>query len=288
MGFRQEGHGSNPWAWAPTTHPAVAVHCAFRRDPRPDTPYPSFPMAILVFEHVPAEPTYRLGQTLLAQNHELRIVRHYAGDRVPVDLDGVDGVISMGGPMNVDEADQHEWMPKEMDYLKTAHAVGIPIVGVCLGCQLLAAALGGKVGPMNAKEIGWFPIKQSFPGTIDPLYAGIPWDTVQFHVHGQEVTQLPPGATPLAGSKACKVQAFKVGLTTYGFQYHFEVDKGAIESWCRTDEWIRQHADADAILAAVDQHYPSYRRLGDRLCNQIATLLMPIDKPASKRLVTAP
>src|SRR5690606_13233304 len=100
-------------------------------------------------------------------------------------------------------------------YLRQAHEANVPMVGICLGLQLIATALGGKVEAMPAAEVGWHTVKLAFPGTIDPIYAGIPWQHMQFHLHGQEVTALPPGATPLAASKVCKNQAVKVGLKTY-------------------------------------------------------------------------
>lgn len=240
-------------------------------------------MAIVVFEHAPMETAAAIGQTLLRHNHRLRVVRFHAGDRVPPDLDDVDGIVSMGGPMNVDEVAAHPWIADELAYLKQAHEAQVPIVGVCLGHQLIAAALGGEVKAMAAPEIGWHAIRLAFPGTIDPLFAGIAWESMMFHVHGQEVARLPPGATPLASSAACKMQAFRVGLTTYGFQFHFEWSRRDLQAIVDKDPFVRQHADPAAIAAAIDEHYPGYRRRGDRLCEQIAELLMPIDKRLSRR-----
>lgn len=244
-------------------------------------------MPIVIFEHHPHETSAELGATLLRHNHRLRVVKLHAGAAVPPDLDDVDGIISMGGPMNVEDAGQHPWMEPELAYLKRAHAAGVPIVGVCLGAQLIAAALGGEVQAMAAPEIGWHAIKLAFPGTIDPILQGIAWDTMQFHVHGQEVTKLPPEGVPLAGSKACKMQAFKVGLSTYAFQFHFEWQRDTLQKILDLDPWVRQHADVAAIAAQTPEHYDGYRRRGDRLCENIANLLMPIDKPASKRRVAA-
>jgi GMP synthase (glutamine-hydrolysing) len=244
-------------------------------------------MAIVIFEHHPDETSAELGAALLRHNHRLRVVRLHAGDVVPVDLDDVDGVVSMGGPMNVEEVGQYAWMPPELAYLKAAHERAIPLVGVCLGAQLIAAALGGEIKAMAAPEIGWHNVKLAFPGTVDPIMQGIAWDTMQFHVHGQEVVKLPPDGVPLAGSKACKTQAFKVGLTTYAFQYHFEWNQGQLQHILEGDGWLKQHADVAAIRAGIEEHYPGYRRRGDRLCDNLVNLLMPIDKRATRRLATA-
>ncbi len=244
-------------------------------------------MAIVILEHHPDETSAELGATLLRHNHRLRVLKLHAGQAVPPDLDDVDGVVSMGGPMNVEDAAAHPWMVAELALLKAAHERGVPIVGVCLGAQLVAAALGGEVKAMAAPEIGWHNVKLAFPGTVDPILQGIAWDTMQFHVHGQEVVKLPPEGVPLAGSKVCKTQAFKVGLTTYAFQYHFEWNQGQLQRILANDQWLRQHADTTAIAAQIDEHYTGYRRRGDRLCDNIANLLLPIDKRATRRLAGA-
>ncbi len=235
-------------------------------------------MSLVVFVHVKHEHPAELGSILQKQGHRLRQVNLYAGDPVPPDLDDVDGVISMGGPMNVDEADQHPWMEHELAYLKAAHEAGVPIVGVCLGSQLLAAALGGEVAAMEKPEIGWAPLKLAFPGTTDSMYAGMGWQSVQFHIHGQEVTKLPPDAVGLAGSAACKNQAFRVGLTTYAFQYHFEWNRADLEVMMADPFITKSGFSPEEILQQAQAYYDDYRRLGDRLCHAIATQLFPLDK----------
>jgi len=236
-------------------------------------------MAILVFQHEPHETSARLGEVFNAYGHRLRTVRLHDGDPLPPDLDDVDGVLSMGGSMNVDQADAHPWMKPEIDYLKAAHDADLPVIGVCLGAQLLAVALGGEVAPMEKPEIGWGPVTQSFFGTIDPVYAGIPWTTTQFHLHGQQITQPPPGGTPapLASSTQCKCQAFKVGFRTYGFQYHFEWDQNDIQTMLE-QPGTRQHADVHSLREQMKTCYPKSRRHGDRLAHRLALCLAPIDK----------
>jgi GMP synthase (glutamine-hydrolysing) len=237
-------------------------------------------MAILVLEHDSVDPISRLGDILNEQAHRLKIVRLHAGGELPPDLDNVDGLVVMGGRQNVDEQHLHAWMPGELELIRQAHGAFIPIVGICLGAQLIAAALGGEVGPMETAEIGWMPVKSSFPGTIDTLHAGVPWVTTQFHAHGYEVSKLPPDATPLSGSRLCKTQAFKVGLRTYAFQYHFEWTRRDIERLLRVSgDWVRDKGyDTDTIRQGLDEHYAMYRHLGDRLCYNLANLLFPIDK----------
>jgi GMP synthase (glutamine-hydrolysing) len=236
-------------------------------------------MAIVVFEHHAMETSARLGQVLRDHGHRLRVVRLYAGDTLPVDLDDIDGVVSMGGPMNTDQADQFPWIDQEAAFIRSAHQAGLPIVGVCLGAQLIAHALGGKVEAMDAPEIGWLPVNLFRPGFPDTVLGGIPWKTDQFHTHGRQVTELPPGGVLLASSDACRHQAFRVGLTTYAFQYHFE--------WTRSDiagildqfaNWIKEAGgDVDAIRSDTDAKYDLYRHLGDRLCETLAALVFCIE-----------
>ena len=236
-------------------------------------------MAIIVFEHHAMETSARLGQTLRDHGHQLRVIRLYAGDPVPVDLDDVDGIVSMGGPMNVDQAGEHDWISQEADFLKSAHEAGLPIVGVCLGAQLIAHALGGKVEKADKPEMGWLPVSQFRPGFPDTVFGGLPWKANQFHSHGQQVTELPPGGVLMASSDCCKNQAFRVGLTTYCFQYHFE--------WTRSDidgvlnqfaDWIKQvGGDVDAIRQDTETKYDLYRHMGDRLCETLAAVLFCIE-----------
>jgi GMP synthase (glutamine-hydrolysing) len=236
-------------------------------------------MAIVVFEHHAMETSARLGQVLRDHGHRLRTVRFYAGDAVPPDLDDVDGVVCMGGPMNVDQADEFPWLTEEAAFIKAAHEAGLPIVGVCLGAQIIAHALGGKVEKMGAPEIGWGPVKQFRPGFPDTIMGGIPWTSVQFHAHGQEVTELPPGGALLASSDACKHQAFRVGMTTYAFQYHFEWTRQDIDGMLEQFAgWLGESGvDADAIRAEAEDKIELYRHLGDRLCESLASWVFCIE-----------
>jgi len=239
-------------------------------------------MSILVFEHHAVETSARLGQVLRDDGHKLDVRRVYAGDALPNDLDGVDGLVAMGGPQNVDQQAAHPYLAREMELIRQAHESGVPVLGVCLGAQLIAAALGGEVRAMPASEIGWRPVTLGYAATFDPILAGIPQKHVTFHAHAQEVTKLPEGAALLASSQLCKVQAFKVGLTTYAFQHHFEWTKHDIELVCG-EQLTPEGVNTQPILEQGPAHYPMYRHLGDRLASNISLLLFPLEKRLDHR-----
>lgn len=239
-------------------------------------------MSLCVFQHAPHECSSRLGRILQEHGHRLVPIALHEGQNLPTDLDGIDGIIIMGGPMNVADAPSLPWMGQELALIKQAHHSALPMVGVCLGAQLIAAALGGQVDAIPTPpgpEVGWQPVRLSFPGTIDPVLAGIPWNTFQFHCHGQQVTQLPPNATHLASSRNCQNQVFRVGLTTYAFQYHFEWTLADIQQISQNDQLFASAKFSPQEIAAQSvNYYDLYRHLGDRLAQTIAKLLFPIGK----------
>jgi len=239
-------------------------------------------MAILIIEHDDLDSSQRLGETLTNHGHKLRVVKLHDGEALPPDLDGIDGVICMGGPQDTDQQDQHSWMARELEIIKDAHESGRPVLGVCLGAQLIAVALGGEVARMAKPELGMAKTTLSFFGSNDPILTGIPWNSFQMHAHGCEVTKAPPGGTPapLASSAGCKVQAFRVGLTTYGMQYHFEWTKErCLQIIDNNAKWAEAMGVATHDLKqGVEEHYDMYRHLGDRVCKMIADRLFPLDK----------
>lgn len=245
-------------------------------------------MPIVVLQHADSDGIGRLGPVLRDQGHALDIRRldlspMQGGKGVPVDYDNVSAVISLGGPMNVGDAGVG-WMDAELAYLKGAHERGLPVIGICLGAQMVAKALGGEVGPMEGNppgEFGFGEVSITVPGQTETMMAGIAWTSRQWQAHGQEIKKLPDGAALLATGKAggCKVQAFKVGMRTYGFQYHFESDRADIDTFL-ADSWSRQLMEklgltAGDVARQADEHYATFERLGNRLCGNIATYLFP-------------
>ncbi len=248
-------------------------------------------MSILIFQHHDIGTPGRLGLTLRDHGFKLRIVRPDKGDPIPPDLDDVDGIVALGGPQNVDEnlssgGSRWPWMAKEMDLLRQAHERALPIVGICLGHQMIAAALGGEVAKMDKSEQGFHDVTIGPPGHTDTILAGIRWTFPAFQSHGRQVTKAPPGAAILASSKQCKIQSFRLGLRTYGFQWHFECDRAGVDALLKAS--ANQLADsglnAESAAKQAEEKYPVFARLSDRLSVNIASMLMaPVWRESLRR-----
>ena len=173
------------------------------------------------FQHVPFEGPGSIEPWLVSNGFELTGTRFYESAELP-QPDAIDFLVIMGGPMSVNEEDTHPWLPLEKQFIRQTIALGKPVLGVCLGAQLIASAMGSRVFPNPVKEIGWFPIHAT-PDTATasaPIFR-FPASEIVFHWHG-ETFDLPPDAVRLARSEACENQAFQLGRRVIGLQFHLE------------------------------------------------------------------
>lgn len=238
-------------------------------------------MPIIVLQHDSVAHAGRLGRVLRDHGVVLDVRRldlPAGGDaqncHVPTDFDDVDGVIALGGHMNVE--DGLSWMAPEMAFLAEAHKRKLPLVGICLGAQLIAKALGGEVGTMEGgPEWGLLDVKQHPTANTETIMAGVPWTHRQFHAHGQEVKTLPPGAAVLQYSARCKVQSYRVGMRTFGFQYHPEVEWGMMDEFVRCEQCARSWGAPAEVMKEAQQHFATYDRVSERLCENLATFVFP-------------
>jgi GMP synthase-like glutamine amidotransferase len=187
-------------------------------------------MRFLVFQHIAIEHPGIFRDFLGADGIGWDAVELDAGEEIPP-LDGYDGLWVMGGPMDVWEEDQHPWLAAEKRAIRTAVERGLPYMGVCLGHQLLGAAMGGRIGKAAQAEVGILDVALTEAGRRDPLFEGMAPVFKALQWHGAEVSEAPPGAAVLAQSPLCRVQAMRVGRFAYGLQYHTEPTHSTVEEW---------------------------------------------------------
>ncbi len=195
-------------------------------------------MRVLVTQHHPDEGPGRLGRFLEAQGARLLTVHLYRGEPLPPGLDGLGALVSMGGPMNVYQEEEHPWIPAELELLARAAGEGLPVLGICLGAQLLARALGARVGASPVEEIGWGRVRLTPEAGEDPLWQGVSpeLDVVQWH---QDMFQVPAGARLTVTGRHCPHQAFTHGRA-FGLQFHLEATREMLRDWCEDDEQWRR------------------------------------------------
>jgi len=160
----------------------------------------------------------------------LDLLEHDAsqGDALP-EVGDLSGIVVFGGEMNVDQTDRHPFLLRERELVRAAVEHGVPYLGICLGAQLLARALGVPVFRAPVREIGFSPLSLTEDGREDPLVSVFSSGDMVFHWH-EDTFDLPPGATLLATGDAVRVQAYRTGAA-WGLQFHFEVDEGEMEGW---------------------------------------------------------
>ena len=218
---------------------------------------------VLVLQHVDCEPLGTIEDALRGADLGFRYVQGYTGEAVPQQIGDAPGLIVMGGPMGVYERDRYPWLGDEMRLIAQAVAQGVPTLGVCLGSQLLAAALGANVRPGPQKEIGWYPVTRTEPGAADPLWSLLPERFVGFLWHG-DVFDVPLGAVSLASSELTAYQAFRFGPSAYGVLPHMEVTEEIVRDWTAAFAGELEDASLDpaVILDGVSAHLPALREAG--------------------------
>jgi GMP synthase-like glutamine amidotransferase len=188
-------------------------------------------MRILVFQHLAIEHPGVFRQFWHDAGYHPTTVELDEGASIP-SFENFDLLVVMGGPQDVWQEDRFPWLVQEKAAIRRwVREMEKPYLGICLGHQLLASALGGKVGKMPSPEVGLVPVTLTQQGLSDPALAGFPQTVESFHWHGAEVIEPPAGATVLASSAACAVQAMRWGKHAYGFQYHCEIEPSTVDDW---------------------------------------------------------
>lgn len=239
-------------------------------------------MKVHWFQHVAFEGLGLIEPWLLGRGHTLTSTRWWAGETAGAAAAECDWLIVMGGPMNIYQHRDHPWLVAEKAALAAALSRGTRVLGVCLGAQLLADVLGGKVMQNPEREIGWWPIQPVSPPRLHPNGGHTTKETSRYqfpseitalHWHGDTFT-LPPGARRLAETEACPQQAFAVGERILGLQFHLEMTAPTVAEITRacsaelTDggRWVQT---AETIHASTAQHIPDTSKLLARLLEEM-------------------
>ncbi|MGB5625194.1 MAG: type 1 glutamine amidotransferase [Woeseiaceae bacterium] len=185
---------------------------------------------ILVFQHVPFEPLGTLDPLLKESGFRIRYVNFGREPDAKPALEKYEALIVLGGPMNSDQIESYPNLVTEVEIIREAVDRDMSILGICLGAQLLATALGGAVSRNPVREIGWHDVDLTELGAADPVLSSFAGTQQVFQWHEDGIS-LPPGAVHLASSDLSAVQAFRYGKHAYGFQFHLEASESLIERW---------------------------------------------------------
>lgn len=232
----------------------------------------------MVFQHVPYEPLGTLDPLIRSQRHRIRYVNFGRKPAAKPDLDGYDALIILGGPMNIGDEQQYPHLEVEKRVIRQAIDANMPVLGICLGAQLIAAALGEDVYPAAEKEIGWYQMGLTTDGEIDPVVKAFKQEEKIFQWHGYTFN-LPAEAKLLVEGRGIANQAFKINNNVYGFQFHLEASLPLIQRWLKLPAHLEELglSDAEARVETIWSDTLKYMDrsliLSRQVFNQFLTLL---------------
>jgi len=202
---------------------------------------------VIVFQHVAHEILGTLNPLLKQQGFRVRYVNYERHPDVKPSLEKYNGLIILGGSMGVYEAEHYTHIKVELQLIESALKKNIPILGICLGAQLLAHVLGADVKKSHEKEVGWCDVELTANGAKDPLFEHFRPTEKIFQVHG-DTFDIPKSSEHLARSKVCEGQAFRYGEKVYGLQFHLEVDRAMIQRWLQNPKNLKDLLDSSTPL----------------------------------------
>jgi GMP synthase (glutamine-hydrolysing) len=233
---------------------------------------------LMVFQHVAAEPLGTLDARIRARGHRIRFHNFQRDPDAQPNIDRYRGLIVLGGPMNVDEQHRYPHLTTELRAIESALRQDKPVLGICLGAQLLAHVLGAPVRRHERHEIGWYDLHTTAAGIQDPVLGVLGTRAPVFQWH-RYTYDLPSGAVQLARTETCEQQAFRWGNSAYGFQFHLEADAAMIERWLSLPEYREELAaaslghDEQAIRAATMAKFAGMQSIAESAFNRFLDLV---------------
>jgi GMP synthase (glutamine-hydrolysing) len=229
---------------------------------------------VLALQHMACEGMCGMEKALKDKGIGCEYVLLHEGAEIPKDTSGYAGIIILGGPMNVYQEKEYPFLRDENTFIKKMLAEEKPVLGICLGAQLIAKAAGAKVLIGHRKELGWYDLELTKEGAADPLFKGFPKRFKAFQWHG-DTFQIPKNAVKLASSEIFPNQAFRLG-GAYAVQFHIEVTKETIDEWmAEYDEELRSldYIDAGKIRTDTRKYMDNLYALADRFYTNYLSIL---------------
>ncbi len=222
---------------------------------------------LYIFRHIDCEGPGYLAQVLDARAIPYRLFAVDQGEPIPDSTEGASGLVFMGGPMSVN--DELPWLPAELDLIRQGATHGLPLLGHCLGGQLISKALGAEVSPTSVREIGWHTVEQLDNATAQDWLDGLPTQFPAYHWHG-ETFGLPAGATLILRSAVCAHQAYVVGDNILALQCHVEMTAPMVREWAQRyvdelDDPAPSVQDAEAMSTDLDARIQGLQRVAKTL-----------------------
>jgi len=221
---------------------------------------------IWVLQHSPAENLGGIADALEGAALAWQYVRVFNQQPIPREMKGAGGLVILGGAESVYQLDRYPYLRDEIALIQNALAENKPVLGVCLGSQLLAAALGSQVRRGTQREIGWYPVRLNEAASDDRLMRGLPREFVAMHWHS-DIHDLPSGATSLASSDLTPVQAFRYGANAYGLQFHAEMTREILLGLVtKFGEGLKRVGiDGEAIATEAEAHLPKLEAISSQI-----------------------
>ena len=222
-------------------------------------------MTVLIIVHVESEGPGTLGAFLESSGANVSLARVYAGERLPENIDNLGAIISMGGPMNVYEEQEYPFLRDETVLLQKAIAANRPVLGICLGAQMIAKASGRGVVKFPKEEVGWGKVFLTDAGRDDLLFNGLPatLDVLQWH---GDMFEIPEAGASIATGDDCPNQAFRY-RNAFGLQFHVEVTREILA------DWFKDSPDLGKILRRHDEVKPDLDQHAQRMFKNFLSLL---------------